>query len=92
MRLYAKSAAVPADTVKFQVFFSPQRWGSGMVPKQYLVGNAFQAGKDWTRKDIDLSTLKGQAGYLAIAVEVQNNGNAFVGPMVDSITVYDAGQ
>jgi hypothetical protein len=92
VRLHLKSGATPASAVSFKVF-----WGvpsaSGIRDRRYVGGTInvnSQAG--WVRKDIDLSGFKGQEGNIGVSLEVSGASNAFQGPMVDAVTVYDAGQ
>lgn len=64
----------------------------GILDLDYKVTPTFSIeGKDWVKKDFDLSGMKVKAGYLVIAVSIKDNITKFDGPMIDAIRIYDAG-
>ncbi|MNS54214.1 hypothetical protein D3C72_869960 [compost metagenome] len=92
VRLYLKSGAAPASSVNFKVF-----WGvptTSGIRDQIFVGGTqnINSSAGWVRKDIDLSTVKDKEGNIGVMLEVNRPTNDSEGPMVDSVTVYDAAQ
>ncbi len=93
LRLYLRNQAVPATGVTFRVLFSESPVASGTIfTERAFVGGAFSGRAEWVAQDVDLSPLERRPGYLGIVVELSaTHGNAFPGPLIDNVTVYDAG-
>lgn len=95
VRFAVRNTAAPASAVTFQSFWLKELPTPGWVESWTTIpeiGSRFSASSTWTIKDLDLSAFKTQPGYLRLSVSVSGQqSEAFSGPMIDSVTIYDAG-
>lgn len=93
-QLDVKNGASPTADVTYNVAFSTTPFQNGQIlSSDAFAGSAFNGGPAWKAQTIDLSPYKGKKGYLAVVVQLNGtNDQAFTGPMVDDLVVYDAGQ
>lgn len=86
VRFYMKNPATPGSSVTFLATWNAE----GSYPQE--IAPAFSGTKDWSYKDFNLANFKGKPGKLGFEVRVRGTNAKFTGPMIDSITVYDAPQ
>jgi hypothetical protein len=95
VRFAVKNTAAPASAVTFQATWIPELPQPGIVEQwstHTAIGTGFSGGSEWTTKELDLSQFKNKPGYLRISASVDGKQSAaFGGPMIDSVTIYDAG-
>jgi hypothetical protein len=84
LRFYVKNPASPPEAVSFRAVWRPET-GDAIEVAENFTGSL-----EWSHKDVNLVGVKGIPGRLSIEVYHTAGNTRYGGPLVDSITLYDA--